>query len=61
MFEKINQYLKESKEELKKVSWPSKKETINLTLLVISISLGVAFFLGFVDWLLTLILNKILK
>ncbi len=61
MFQKIVQYLKDSKEELKKVVWPSKKETINLTLLVIFISLGVAFFLGFIDWLITIILGQFIK
>lgn len=61
MFEKLIQYLKDSKTELKKVVWPSKKETINLTLLVIFISLGVALFLGLIDWLLNLILSSFIK
>lgn len=60
IIKKIIQYLKESKKELKKVVWPSKRETINFTLLVIFISLGVAFFLGLIDWLLTLILERFL-
>lgn len=55
---KIIQYFKESKEELKKVVWPSKKETLNFTFLVIIISLGVAIFLGLIDRLLILILEK---
>ncbi len=58
IIQKIIQYFKESKQELKKVVWPSKKEIINLTLLVILISLGVAIFLGLIDYLLTLILGK---
>ncbi|MFN3301518.1 MAG: preprotein translocase subunit SecE [Patescibacteria group bacterium] len=61
IFQKITNYIKESREELKKVVWPSKKETINLTLLVIFISLGVALFLGIIDWLLTLILGRLIK
>lgn len=58
MINKIIQYFKESKQELKKVAWPTKKEATNLTILVILISLGVAFFLGFIDWLLTMGLGR---
>lgn len=46
---KITQYLKASIEEMKKVTWPTKKETYNYTILVISVSLGVALFLGLLD------------
>lgn len=48
---KISRYLQESMEEMKKVTWPSKKETYNYTLLVIGISLAVAAFLGILDFL----------
>lgn len=61
LIQKLTQYFKQSKEELKKVNWPNRKETINFTLLVIFISLGVAIFLGLIDWLLTLSLGKFIK
>lgn len=61
MFKKITNYLKDSQEELKKVVWPSKKETRNHTLLVIGISLGVAIFLGAIDFLFNFILEKLIK
>ncbi|MDD2680901.1 MAG: preprotein translocase subunit SecE [Patescibacteria group bacterium] len=48
---KISRYLQESLEEMKKVTWPSKKETYHYTLLVIGISLGVAAFLGILDYI----------
>jgi len=48
---KITSYFKESVAELKKVTWPTKKETYNYTLLVIAISLGVAIFLGILDYI----------
>ncbi len=44
-------YIKESKTELKKVVWPSKKEATNHTLLVIGISIGVAILLGIFDYI----------
>jgi len=60
---KINalaQYVKDSKNELKKVTWPTKKEVKQHTILVIGISLGVAAFLGIVDYLLTVALGQII-
>jgi preprotein translocase subunit SecE len=42
-------FLKEAKEELKKVSWPSRKQTFRYTLVVIGVSLSVAIFLGVLD------------
>lgn len=48
---KLSNYIKESVAEMKKVTWPTKKETYNYTLLVIGISLGVAIFLGILDYI----------
>lgn len=59
MINKITQYFKDSKQELKKVVWPTRKEAFNLTMLVILISLGVAFFLGAIDALLIFVVSKI--
>ncbi len=50
MFTKITNYFKNSRLELKKVVWPTKKQTINHTLLVIGFSLAMAIFLGLVDY-----------
>ncbi len=59
---KIVSYIRESIAEMKKVTWPTKKETYNYTLLVIGISLGAAIFLGILDYLFTyglqFIINK---
>lgn len=58
---KFINYLKESKEELKKVSWPTKQTTMNHTLIVIGVSLAVAIFLGAIDFLLSLALQIFIK
>jgi preprotein translocase subunit SecE len=39
---------------MKKVTWPTKKETYNYTVLVIAISLIVAAFLGALDYIFNL-------
>jgi preprotein translocase subunit SecE len=48
---KLIKYIKESSIEMKKVTWPSKKETYRYTVLVIIISLSVAAFLGALDYI----------
>ncbi|OGK19541.1 preprotein translocase subunit SecE [Candidatus Roizmanbacteria bacterium RIFCSPLOWO2_12_FULL_40_12] len=44
-------------EELKKVSWPTRKQTVRLTLVVIVISLIIAAYIGIIDVLLAKVLE----
>jgi len=60
MFKKLSNYIKNSIIELKKVSWPTKQQAIRSTLLVITISLVVAAFLGIVDFILTKALQLVI-
>lgn len=59
---KIIQFFKDVRVELTKVVWPSRREALKITGIVIFFSLFVAVFLGLVDYglakLLTLFLNK---
>jgi preprotein translocase subunit SecE len=52
LFLRIRQYFKDSFLELKKVNWPSRKETLRTTFSVIVLSLFVALFLGLLDYIL---------
>jgi len=54
-------YLKEAVNELKKVIWPTKETTINHTIMVIGVSLGVAAFLFVIDTFLQLLLRNALN
>lgn len=56
--QRIARFLKEVKQELKKVTWPTRQEAINHTLIVIGASLVVAAFLGGLDFLFSFLLNK---
>jgi len=58
MPKKITQFLKEVRQELKKVSWPTRQETIKYTLIVVGVSVAVAVFLGGLDFLFGLGLEK---
>ncbi len=48
-FEKSLQFLREVKMELKKVTWPSRKQTIGSTAVVIILVMIISLFLGIVD------------
>jgi len=49
IFDKSIQFLREVKVELKKVTWPSKKQTIGSTAVVLVIVAIISLFLGIVD------------
>ncbi|EKD58544.1 MAG: hypothetical protein ACD_56C00105G0001 [uncultured bacterium] len=49
MFNKIKGFILEAKAEMLKVNWPTKKQTINYTGLVVAVSVVVAGFLGGLD------------
>ena len=54
-------YLRESKEELEKVTWPTQKQTVRYSILVIVISIALALYFGVVDYLLNLGLEALLS
>ncbi len=58
MFGKIATFLKEVKLEIRKVNWPTRRQTIRYTLIVLGISLVIAVFLGGLDYLFTMLLEK---
>ena len=50
----IVRYLRETFFELKKVSWPTRSEATNLTLIVITVTTILALILGIMDWVFTM-------
>ena len=56
--QKIISFLKEVRLEMKKVNWPTRKETIRYTLIVIGVSVVVAAFLGSLDFIFNTLLTK---
>ncbi len=57
MFNRLISFLKESKIELKKVTWPTREETIRSTIVVVVISAAMALFLGGLDFAFQWVLN----
>ena len=58
MFQRLINYLKETRQEMRHVNWPTRKNTILFTLLVIGVSAAVAVFLGFLDFVFQYLLDK---
>ena len=60
-FEAAKQFLREVKTELKKVTWPSRKDTLSGTLVVLVAVFIIAIFLGIVDSVLSNAIKELLK
>jgi preprotein translocase subunit SecE len=60
-FEDAKQFLREVKTELKKVTWPSRKDTLSGTAVVLVTVFIIAIFLGIVDSGLSRLVKELLK
>ena len=54
-------YIKESKAELEKVVWPTKQETLKLTVIVIIVSILIGAYIAGLDTFFTLLVERFLK
>ncbi|UCE05270.1 MAG: preprotein translocase subunit SecE [bacterium] len=59
MFQKINKFLQEVKQEMSKVSWPARGELKGTTVIVIVLTLILSVFIFFTDKILEGLLNLI--
>ena len=48
--QRLTDYLKSARLEVKNVNWPTRRETVRFTVLVIGISLAIAAYLGALDF-----------
>lgn len=58
--QKLVDFLKDARNELRKVVWPTRQEAIRYTIIVIAISIGIALFLGGFDYVFHFILNRLI-
>jgi len=59
--DKAKAYFQEAKVELKKVSWPTRPQTLNLTWVVIVMVIISAVFFGVVDFVLSGLVKLVLR
>lgn len=55
------QFLRDVRSELRKVTFPSRKETVTSTIVVIMVVFVVSIYLGIVDFGLSIVLSSILR
>jgi preprotein translocase subunit SecE len=57
----LGNYIKETRAELKHVSWPTRSQAIGFTIVVILISIGLSLWLGLFDYIFSLGLKFIIS
>ena len=60
-FSRIGKWFKEMKSELKKVQWPTKKQTINNTAIVIACVIVVGLFIWVFDFVATSVIDLLIS
>ncbi len=60
-FDRFGRWLRELKSELKKVQWPSKKQTVNNTVIVIACVLVVGVFIWLFDFVAGGLINALIN
>jgi preprotein translocase subunit SecE len=55
----VRQMFGEVKSEFKKVKWPSKDESINVTILVVALSVGVGIYSGLFDYVFATLVKRL--
>ena len=53
-------YFKETRAEIRKVTWPTREEATNLTLIVLGVTVVMAMFLGAVDYVFATLIRLII-
>jgi preprotein translocase subunit SecE len=51
LIERVTKFLRDARAELRKVTWPNRKELTTYTIVVIVITIIVSLFVGAADWL----------
>lgn len=49
----IRRYIQETLGELRKVTWPTRREATNLTVIVLAVTLTVGMYLGLMDFIIS--------
>jgi len=57
----LTTYVAETRKELAHLNWPTRRQTVAFTAIVVVFSLGVAFFLAFFDLSFTTIIGKLIS
>jgi preprotein translocase subunit SecE len=59
--QRVQEFIREVLAEFRRVTWPSRQELINATVVVVAVTVILAFFLGAVDVALARIVERVLR
>lgn len=59
IIERLKEYFRDTRGELRKVTWPTRKQATNLTLIVLAVTVVMAIFLGGVDYMFSALIRWI--
>ncbi len=57
----IAQFIRETRQELKKVTWPTREELVASTVLVVMTTFILAAFIGVVDFFLSILIRLLIR
>lgn len=57
----ITRFLRETRSELRKVTWPSRQEATNLTVIVLAVTVTMAASLGLIDYLFSKLFGLLIR
>ena len=57
----VRRYFRETRGELRRVTWPTREESQRLTLVVIGVTIAFAIFLGALDFVFSTVVGEIIR
>jgi preprotein translocase subunit SecE len=61
LIDRFTEYLKDTRGELRKTSWPTREQATNLTLIVLAVTVVMAAFLGALDFVFAQLIRLIVS
>ncbi len=61
LIDRLTEYLKDTRGELRKTSWPTREQATNLTLIVLAVTIVMAAFLGALDFVFAQVIRLIVS
>ncbi|HID86452.1 MAG TPA: preprotein translocase subunit SecE [Anaerolineae bacterium] len=58
---RIIRYLRETRSELRKVVWPTRREATNLTIIVLAVMVAMSALLGLLDFVFTRLFGLVIR
>ena len=57
----VVKYFNDTRAELRRVTWPTREETKNLTLIIVAVTIAMSLFLGLLDFLFQFVTARIIS